>query len=156
GADTLHGNVLNCFVQDGGPQAVGTTEWVLNLATKLALVTKVGGGNGVNLDPLGPKRRFGGHVGRPYLTIDPQHPDCDKARAGTFLDLVRGEYVTRGYRSATFVERGAGNVGRVRVVGDSVDDIWGSAADMAKGLLAGQDVLVDLSGLRAEGTPVAG
>lgn len=156
GADTLHGNVLNCFVQDGGPEVAGTTDWVLNLATKLALVTKVGGGNGVNLDPLGPKRRFSGLVGRLYLTIDPQHADYEKVRTGTFLDLVRGEYVTRGYRSATFVERGTSNVSRVRVVGDSVDDIWGSAADMVKGLLAGQDVLVDLSDLRAEGTPVAG
>jgi len=156
GADTLHGNVLNCFVQDGGPEATGTSEWVLNLATKLALVTKVGGGNGVNLDPLGPKRRFTGPVGRLFLTIDAQHPDYDKVRSGTFLDLVRGEYVERGYRTATFVERGASNVARVRVVGDSVDDIWGSAADMVTGLLEGQDVLVDLSGLRPEGTPVAG
>src|SRR5690606_13252807 len=45
---------------------------------------------------------------------------------------------------------------RVRLVGDSVDDIWRSAADMVTGLLAGEDVLVDLSGLRAEGSPVAG
>ena len=156
GADTLHGNVLNCFVQDGGPEVAGTSEWVLNLATKLALVTKVGGGNGVNLDPLGPKRRFSGHVGRLYLTIDPQHADYEKVRTGTFLDLVRGEYVTRGYRGATFVERGTSNVARVRNVGDSVDDIWGAAADMVSGLLDGQDVLGDLSGLRPEGTPVAG
>ncbi len=156
GADTLHGNVLNCFVQDGGPEVAGTSEWVLHLATKLALVTKVGGGNGVNLDPLGPKRRFSGHVGRLYLTIDPRHADYEKVRTGTFLDLVRGEYVTRGYRSATFVERGTSNVVRVRTVGDSVDDIWGAAADMVKGLLDGQDVLVDLSDLRPEGTPVAG
>ncbi|MFA7459812.1 MAG: adenosylcobalamin-dependent ribonucleoside-diphosphate reductase [Trueperaceae bacterium] len=156
GADTLHGNVLNCFVQDGGPEVAGTSEWVLNLATKLALVTKVGGGNGVNLDPLGPKRRFSGHVGRLYLTIDPQHADYEKVRTGTFLDLVRGEYVTRGYRGATFVERGTSNVARVRTVGDSVDDIWGAAADMVTGLLDGQDVLVDLSDLRPEGTPVAG
>src|SRR5690606_28572653 len=145
GADTLHGNVLNCFVQDGGPLPTGTSEWVLNLATKLALVTKVGGGNGVNLDPPAPKRRFSGPVGRLYLTIDPQHADYDKVRTGTFLDLVRGEYVERGYRTATFVERGDSNVAHVRVVGDSVDDIWGSAADMVMGLLEGQDVLVDLS-----------
>src|SRR5690606_21299018 len=126
------------------------------LATKLALVTKVGGGNGVNLDPLAPKRRFTGPVGRLFLTIDPGHADYEKVRDGTFLDLVRGEYVTRGYRAATFVERAGASATRVRLVGDSVDDIWRSAADMVTGLLAGEDVLVDLSGLRAEGSPVAG
>ena len=156
GAATQHGNVLNCFVQDGSPQEPGTSEWVLELATKLALVTKVGGGNGVNLDPLAPKRRFTGPVGRLFLTIDPGHADYEKVRDGTFLDLVRGEYVTRGYRAATFVERAGASATRVRLVGDSVDDIWRSAADMVTGLLAGEDVLVDLSGLRAEGTPVAG
>ena len=46
GAATSHGNVLNCFVQDGSPEEAGTDAWVLSLATKLALVTKVGGGNG--------------------------------------------------------------------------------------------------------------
>ncbi|MDF1523369.1 MAG: ribonucleotide reductase N-terminal alpha domain-containing protein, partial [Trueperaceae bacterium] len=44
GAATNHGNVLNCFVQDGRPETEGTDAWVLRLATKLAVVTKVGGG----------------------------------------------------------------------------------------------------------------
>ncbi len=156
GAATQHGNVLNCFVQDGGPEVAGTDAWVLHLATKLALVTKVGGGNGVNLDPLGPKRRFSGATGRLYITIDPKHADYEKVRTGTFLDLVHGEYITRGYRSATFVERGTSNVSKLRTIADSVDDIWGGAADMVLGLLEGQDVLVDLSNLRPEGTPVNG
>lgn len=157
GAATSHGNVLNCFVQDGRPEAPGSDAWVLHLATKLALVTKVGGGNGLNLDPIAPKRAFDGRVGRLYLTIDPAHPDYDKVRTGTFLDLVRGELVTRGYRAAQFVERNeVPSGGIVRAVADSVDDIWLAGGDMVRGLLAGEDVLVDLSNLRAEGTPVAG
>lgn len=157
GAATQHGNVLNCFVQDGRPEQAGTDAWTLNLATKLALVTKVGGGNGVNLDPIAPKRRFAGKTGRLYLTVSQSHPDYDKIRTGTFLDLVRGEMVTRGYRAATFVERDAVPASAtVRLVADSVDDIWHAAADMAMGLLRGQDVLIDLSDLRAEGTPVKG
>ncbi len=157
GAATQHGNVLNCFVQDGRPESVGTDAWVLNLATKLALVTKVGGGNGVNLDPIAPKRHFAGTTGRLYLTVDPAHSDYDKIRTGTFLDLVKGEMVTRGYRAATFVERDAVPASAEhRLVADSVDDIWQAAADMAMGLLDGRDVLVDLSDLRAEGTPVKG
>jgi ribonucleoside-diphosphate reductase alpha chain len=41
-------------------------------------------------------------------------------------------------------------------VGDSVEKIWQSAGDMVLALLDGQDALLDLSKLRAEGTPVRG
>lgn len=157
GAATGHGNVLNCFVQDGSPETPATTAWVLRLATKLALVTKVGGGNGVNLDPIRPKRAFTGRCGRLYLTIDPSHGDYEKVRSGTFFDLVRGEYLTRGYRSAVFVERHEAPSGAtVYEVGDSVESIWRSGSGMIDGLLRGDDVLLDLSALRPEGTPVKG
>ncbi|HEX7039405.1 MAG TPA: LAGLIDADG family homing endonuclease [Trueperaceae bacterium] len=157
GAATEHGNVLNCFVQDGSPEPEGTNAWVLRLATKLALVTKVGGGNGLNLDPIPPKRRFDGKVGRLYLTVDSSHPDYEAIRTGTFLDLVRDQMVTKGYRVATFVEKGEAPAGAELVeVPDSVEGIWESAGRAAMGLLAGRDVLVDLSLLRPVGTPVRG
>ncbi len=157
GAATGHGNVLNCFVQDGSPESPATTAWVLRLATKLALVTKVGGGNGLNLDPIHPRRAFTGQSGHLYLTIDPAHDDYDKVRSGTFFDLVRGEYVTRGYRAATFVERHEAPSGvKVETVGDSVESIWQGGSAMIEGLLRGEDMLLDLSALRPEGTPVQG
>ncbi len=157
GAATGHGNVLNCFVQDGSPEEAGTTDWVLRLATKLALVTKVGGGNGLNLDPIRPRRAYEGRCGRLFLTIDPSHDDYEKVRGGTFFDLVRGEYVTRGYRSATFVERrDAPSGAQLRAIGDSVESIWGGGSAMIQSLLRGEDVLLDLSDLRPEGTPVKG
>ncbi|MEJ2292697.1 MAG: adenosylcobalamin-dependent ribonucleoside-diphosphate reductase [Deinococcales bacterium] len=157
GAATGHGNVLNCFVQDGSPESPATTAWVMRLATKLALVTKVGGGNGLNLDPIHPRRAFTGHSGHLYLTIDPAHDDYDKVRSGTFFDLVRGEYVTRGYRAATFVERHEAPSGvKVETVGDSVESIWQGGSTMIEGLLRGEDMLLDLSALRPEGTPVQG
>ncbi|MEX2535443.1 MAG: LAGLIDADG family homing endonuclease [Trueperaceae bacterium] len=157
GAATSHGNVLNCFVQDGRPQQEGTTAWVLHLATKLALVTKVGGGNGLCLDPLPAKRPFRGQVGQLYLTIAGAHPDHQKVRDGTFMDLVHGKYATRGYRYLSFVEYDAVPAGvQVTQVGDSVDQIWGQAGKATEQLLAGKDVLLDLSALRAEGTPVNG
>lgn len=157
GAATNHGNVLNCFVQDGRPEQEGTTAWVLQLATKLALVTKVGGGNGLCLDPLPPKRAYQQATGRLYLTIDRAHPDYDKVRDGTFMDLVHGKYTTRGYRYLSFVEYDAIPAGvQVTQVGDSVDSIWGQAGEVTTRLLAGEDVLVDVSALRAEGTPVNG
>ena len=102
GANTSHGNVLNCFVQDGSPKEEATNAWVMQLATKLALVTKVGGGNGLCLDPISPKHTFKGKCGQLYLTILPSHPDYAKVQTGTYMDLVRGKYVTKGYRFAHF------------------------------------------------------
>ncbi len=157
GAATAHGNVLNCFVQDGRPEIEGSDAWVLELATKLAVVTKVGGGNGLNLDPLTPKRAYRGPAGRLYLTISPSHPDYEKVRDGTFMDLVHGTYVTRGYHTARFVEYHEAPVhSPVKQVGDSVESIWAHAGEVVTTLLAGDDLLLDLSGLRAEGTPVNG
>jgi ribonucleoside-diphosphate reductase alpha chain len=157
GAATNHGNVLNCFVQDGRPDPEGSDAWVLRLATKLAVVTKVGGGNGLNLDPLPPKRAYRGGAGRLYLTISPNHPDYEKVRDGTFMDLVTGHYSTRGYSTARFVEYHEAPVHiAVKQVGDSVESIWAHAAEVVTNLLRGDDLLLDLSGLRAEGTPVNG
>ena len=157
GAATAHGNVLNCFVQDGRPETEGSDAWVLKLATKLAVVTKVGGGNGLNLDPLPPKRAYRGPIGRLYLTISPSHPDYEKVRDGTFMDLVHATYVTRGYSTARFVEYHEAPVHiAVKQVGDSVESIWAHASEVVTTLLAGDDLLLDLSGLRAEGTPVNG
>ncbi|HZJ08920.1 MAG TPA: LAGLIDADG family homing endonuclease, partial [Trueperaceae bacterium] len=157
GAATAHGNVLNCFVQDGSPEQEGTNAWILLLARKLALVTKVGGGNGLNLDPIPPKRHFAGKVGNLYLTVDSAHPDYQAIKSGTYLDLVRNEMTTKGYRVARFVEReeAPANVEVVEVL-DSVEGIWDSAGSAVLGLLAGRDVLVDLSQLRPVGTPVSG
>ncbi|TVR86517.1 MAG: ribonucleoside-diphosphate reductase, partial [Trueperaceae bacterium] len=157
GAATNHGNVLNCFVQDGRPETEGSDTWVLRLATKLAVVTKVGGGNGLCLDPIPPKRPYPGHVGQLYLTIAPGHADFDKVRDGTFMDLVHGTYVTRGYRAGRFVDYHAAPAGvSVKQVGDSVESIWQHASDVVTTLLSGEDLLLDLSELRPEGTPVNG
>jgi len=157
GAATAHGNVLNCFVQDGRPETEGTDAWVLKLATKLAVVTKVGGGNGLNLDPIPPRRAYRGPTGRLYLTISPNHPDYEKVRDGTFMDLVHGSYLTRGYHTARFVEYHEAPVHiAVKQVGDSVESIWAHAAEIVTAVLKGDDLLLDLSGLRAEGTPVNG
>lgn len=157
GAATGHGNVLNCFVQDGSPEAVGTDAWVIRLATKLALVTKVGGGNGLCLDPLPPKRPFTQRVGQLYLTVSPAHPDYAKVKTGTYMDLVHGKYTTKGYRRAQFLEPDeVPSALHVTAVGDSVESIWQSAGESVAKLLGGEDILLDLSKLRAEGTPVKG
>src|SRR5690606_34725379 len=74
-----------------------------------------------------------------------------------FLDLVRNELVTKGYRVASFVEKDETPAGlQVIEVPDAVEGIWDSAGAAATGLLAGRDVLVDLSLLRPVGSPVRG
>jgi ribonucleotide reductase alpha subunit/intein/homing endonuclease len=157
GAGTQHGNVLNCFVQDGSPQKPGTNEWVTQLATKLALVTKVGGGNGLCLDPLSPKRPYTKGAGQLYVTIATNHADYEKVKTGTYMDLVHGKYVTKGYRYATFIEQSDVPASLPKLtVGDSVEKIWSGGSDMIMRLLKGEDVLLDLSSLRPEGTPVNG
>ncbi len=157
GAATNHGNVLNCFVQDGSPETVGSDAWVMHLATKLALVTKVGGGNGLCLDPLTPKRPYSARTGGLYLTISASHPDYAKVKSGTYMDLVHGKYVSKGYRYASFIEHDEVPDAMPTVnVGDSVEGIWQSAEEAVSAVLGGDDLLLDLSGLRAEGTPVKG
>ena len=157
GAATSHGNVLNCFVQDGRPETEGSNAWVLRLATKLAVVTKVGGGNGLCLDPIAPKRPYSGPSGQLFLTIAPTHADYEKVKDGTFMDLVHGSYVTRGYQAGRFVEyHAAPSDVAVKQVGDSVESIWQHASDVVAAILRGEDLLLDLSELRPEGTPVNG
>ena len=157
GANTSHGNVLNCFVQDGSPEEEGTNAWVMQLATKLALVTKVGGGNGLCLDPLKPKQVFTGKYGQLYLTISPSHPDYAKVQTGTYMDLVRGKYITKGYRFAAFVEHeDVSHLPKAKKVEDSVESIWQVAKEIVYELLKGQDILLDVTSLRPEGTPVKG
>jgi ribonucleoside-diphosphate reductase alpha chain len=157
GAATAHGNMLNCFVTDGSPLKEGSTPWILETARKLALITKVGGGNGVNLDQIQPRQPYAGPVGRLGLYISPSHADADLVRSGTFLNQVTGDYETRGYRHAEVVQDPDSMSGSVRIrVPDSVDGIWSSAAEMSEKLLSGKDVLLDLTDLRAEGEPVRG
>lgn len=157
GAATTHGNMLNCFVTDGSPLAEGTTPWILETARKLALITKVGGGNGVNLDQIPPRQPYAGLCGSLRLYINPEHADADLVQTGTFLNPVTGEYETRGYRQATVADTAQASSDEITItVPDSVDGIWSSAAEMTEQLLKGQNVLLDLSDLRAEGEPVEG
>lgn len=160
GAGTSHGNLLNCFVQDGHPWPDKTddlTEYALNMAKKLALVTKVGGGNGVNLDPFPPKREFTERTQPIYLTYNDEN-----VRRGRFLDLVTGKRVTRGYRALTLLDPGeiieveSPDSVEVIHVPDDTAGIWDAAAKMVRDFLAGKVVIIDVSALRPEGSTVRG
>jgi ribonucleoside-diphosphate reductase alpha chain len=152
GAGSEHGNLLNCFVVDGAPETPGSTNWALHLAQKLALITKVGGGTGLNLDPIAPKKPYNGPMGRVYLHIDNNHPNADDVYAGRIINHYTGEKVERGYRA---IQSGSSNA-HLLTVQDSIEGIWGAAGEMVRLLLSGKDVTLDLSALRPEGAPVKG
>jgi len=162
GAGSSHGNLLNCFVQDGNPHDDGTTQGVLHLAKKLALVTKVGGGNGLNLDRLPAKRPYTGKIGTAYVTIGDTHADHQGVQTGTYVDLQVGKQVTRGYRELKYVNTDlaqsiSGQEGTLTLrVEDSVAGIWDAATEMVSALLEGREVVLDLTALRPEGSEVKG
>jgi ribonucleoside-diphosphate reductase alpha chain len=125
----------------------------LHLAKKLALVTRVGGGNGLNLDSFPPAKEYTRHVGNAYVLAS----DND-IRTGTYLDLVTGRRVTKGYADLLVVDslpEPSWDVSILKVE-DDTEDIWLAASYMAMLLLDGKDVYLDLSRLRPEGSPVSG
>jgi len=96
GAGTEHGNLLNCFTQGATQHAPNTFEGVMELAKKLAVVTKVGGGNGVNLDELGEASEAGiARVHEPYakgphyVGMDASHPDIKAFIQGEMTDITQ-------------------------------------------------------------------
>lgn len=171
GAATTHGNVLNCFVQ-GSEHPKGSDDWVLEVAEKLALTTRVGGGNGVYLGDIPAKRVHSLSIGQVYLTLDKDHKDYDNFISGTIFDFESrkvlddgttkiGNYVKKGYHYAKplpdpslIPETGPNTL--IIDVADSAEGIWRGARDMAKAMLDGRDVIVKLDKLRPEGAEVKG
>lgn len=172
GAATGHGNVLNCFVQDGSPEDVGSNAWVFEAARKLALTTRVGGGNGVFLGDIQPKRSHNLSIGRLYLALDESHPDYENFASGTFYDFESmvqhddgtmkiGNYIKKGYYYAVPLSSNAplpdDLSDPVRItVEDSTVGIWSAASEGATHLLQGRDVVLTLDNLRPEGAEVKG
>jgi ribonucleoside-diphosphate reductase alpha chain len=156
----LAGGLLtgNCFVVDGAPEPSGSDSWALLLAKKLALVTKVGGGTGINLDPFKPRRPFKDRTGDVYIYINPAHPNSDDVYEGRIVHRFTGEKVEQGYKVATVLvdKKDAPEHARWLYVWDSIEAIWDNAAEMVQLLLQGKDVVVSLDMLRPEGEWVSG
>ncbi len=177
GAGTQHGNVLNCFVQGATEHDPSSFDGVLEVATKLALVTKVGGGNGVNLDPYVSRKNAGprGTVrGFAYLAADhpdvedfikglmrpPINPDGDKESitvrnwTRVVYGLLKPELAALARRNGVMTVRE--KPGDALVVPDDMRGII-EAAKAALGLaVKGQEPHVDFSSLRPEGAPIKG
>ncbi|WP_051913574.1 intein-containing adenosylcobalamin-dependent ribonucleoside-diphosphate reductase [Thermus caliditerrae] len=176
GAGTPHGNLLNCFVQGATENPPESFAGIMEVAKKLALVTKVGGGNGVNLDPYRSRggRRRQTVRGVAYLSAEhkdvedfirglmrpPTNPDGPKEEIAlkNFVRVVYGELppelkaLAERYGVLTVKEPPQE---LIRVPDDmgGIIEAAKEAADLAR---RGQEPHVDFSLLRPEGAPIRG
>jgi ribonucleoside-diphosphate reductase alpha chain len=178
GAGTQHGNVLNCFVQGATEFEPSSFEGVMEVAKKLALVTKVGGGNGVNLDVYTPRastsRADNGVRGWAYMSAT--HPDVEDFIKG----LMRPPTMPDGDKQPTSIRNwskvvygvvsptlsslarqyGVNLVGSLPDNVSTIHDDMGGILEAAKMVCAtakaGNEPRIDLSGLREEGAPIKG
>ncbi|WP_424950475.1 adenosylcobalamin-dependent ribonucleoside-diphosphate reductase [Deinococcus sp.] len=179
GAGTQHGNVLNCFVQGATEHDPASFEGVMEVARKLALVTKVGGGNGVNLDvyhPRSPASRSDAGV-RGWVYMAAGHADVEDFVEGLMRPPTQpdGDKVPVMVRNWTRVVYGQGlkpelvalarqnGVQIVRNlpegVGSVQDDMGGiidAARQVAENAKLGLEPRIDLSAMRPEGAPIKG
>ncbi|WP_353540421.1 hypothetical protein [Deinococcus xinjiangensis] len=163
GAGTEHGSLLNCLVNHSHKYAPHTVQGVMELAKRLALTSKVGIGNGVNGDDFNPRDDSRARpIGRLFITIDGSHPNVKQVSIGETQDPEWPDNpvrVERGYMVAEFVgDDDYDNCDAQTFIlpSDSIEDIFDSAAAMVEYLLQGENVLVDLTNLRPEGSLING
>ncbi len=178
GAGTQHGNVLNCFVQGATDHDPSSFEGVMEVAKKLALVTKVGGGNGVNLDVYAPRaassRRDSGVRGWAYMSAS--HLDVEDfikglMRPPTQLDGAKQPTTVRNWTKAIYgvVSPVLSSLARqygvtivpelpegVEIIRDDMGGIIDAARIVAEQAKMGLEPRIDLTGLRAEGAEIKG
>ncbi|MFN3266061.1 MAG: adenosylcobalamin-dependent ribonucleoside-diphosphate reductase [Deinococcales bacterium] len=178
GAGTQHGNVLNCFVQGATAHDPSSFLGVMEVAKKLALVTKVGGGNGVNLDVYPPRadtsRRDNGVRGWVYMSA--AHADVEDfikglMRPPTMPDGDKVPTIIRNWSKAVYgvtspalatlarqygVALVATQPDNVREIQDDMGGILDAAKWVCEQAKAGLEPRIDLSGLRAEGALIKG
>ncbi|WP_425145855.1 LAGLIDADG family homing endonuclease [Deinococcus sp.] len=179
GAGTQHGNVLNCFVQGATAHDPSSFEGVMEVAKKLALVTKVGGGNGVNLDVYRPRvqssRADTGVRGWAYMGAEhpdvqdfvlgmmrpPTQPDGDKqpVMVRNWTRVVYGQAIPpelvalarqHGVQLVRSLPEGVG------AVQDDMGGIIDAARQVAEQAKLGLEPRLDLSAMRPEGAPIRG
>ncbi|WP_261664176.1 adenosylcobalamin-dependent ribonucleoside-diphosphate reductase [Deinococcus sp. Marseille-Q6407] len=179
GAGTQHGNVLNCFVQGATEHDPSSFAGVMEVASKLALVTKVGGGNGVNLDVYRPRsgeRQADGGV-RGWAYMSAEHPDVydfvqGLMRPPTQPDGDKEPVAVRNWTRVVYGQALSPELTRLaRVNGVQVvpalpdgvprvpDDMAGiieAARQVAETAGLGLEPRLDLSEMRPEGAPIRG
>ncbi|THF67697.1 adenosylcobalamin-dependent ribonucleoside-diphosphate reductase [Deinococcus sp. Arct2-2] len=177
----IQGGVLtgNCFVQGATAHDPASFEGVMEVAKKLALVTKVGGGNGVNLDVYLPRaegsRPDAGVRGWAYMSAahadvtdfieglmrPPTQPDGDKQPVAirnwtrvVYGQSVPPELVVQARQNGVQIVRALPE--GVQAVPDDMGGITDAARKVAEDAKLGLEPRIDLSEMRAEGAPIKG
>ncbi len=177
----IQGGLLtgNCFVQGATHHDPGSFQGVMEVAKKLALVTKVGGGNGVNLDVYAPRaqssRPDAGVRGWAYMSAahpdvgdftlglmrPPTQPDGDKQPAAIrnwtrviFGHALPPELVADARRNGVSVVRDLPE--GVLTVPDDMGGIIDAASGVAESAKLNLEPRLDLSRMRPEGAPIQG
>ena len=179
GAGTQHGNVLNCFVQGATEYSPASFEGVMEVAKKLALVTKVGGGNGVNLDVYTPRaatsRPDAGVRGWVYMAAShpdvsdfvlglmrpPTQPDGDKQPVAirnwtrvVYGQAIKSDLVALARQNGVQIVRALPE--GVETVLDDMGGIIDAARAVAETAKLGLEPRLDLSQMRPEGAAIRG
>jgi ribonucleoside-diphosphate reductase alpha chain len=178
GAGTQHGNVLNCFVQGATENEPSSFEGVMEVAKKLALVTKVGGGNGVNLDVYTARtaaaRKDAGIRGWAYMSST--HADVEDfvrglMRPPTQPDGTKQPTTVRNWSKVVYGtatpeltklcrEHGVTVVAELpanaQVINDDMGGIVDAAREVCELARKGTEPRIDLTSMRAEGAPIKG
>ncbi|WP_420595179.1 LAGLIDADG family homing endonuclease [Deinococcus sp.] len=177
----IQGGVLtgNCFVQGATEHAPASFDGVMEVAKKLALVTKVGGGNGVNLDVYLPRaatsRPDAGVRGWVYMAAShpdvsdfmlglmrpPTQPDGDKQPVAirNWTRVVYGpatsaDVVTLARQNGVQIVRSLPE--GVQRVPDDMGGIIDAARSVAETARLGLEPRLDLSEMRPEGAAIQG
>ncbi|WP_038070394.1 intein-containing adenosylcobalamin-dependent ribonucleoside-diphosphate reductase [Thermus scotoductus] len=176
GAGTPHGNLLNCFVQGATQYPPESFDGIMEVAKKLALVTKVGGGNGVNLDPYRSKGNRQRRAVRGVAYLSARHPDVADFIRGLMRPPTNPEGEKEEIALKNFVRAVYGEVSpELRALAErygvlvvqepppgaiQVPDDMGGIVEAAKAATAlalkGLEPHVDFSLLRPEGAPIRG
>ncbi|WP_430731881.1 LAGLIDADG family homing endonuclease [Thermus thermamylovorans] len=176
GAGTPHGNLLNCFVQGATENPPESFAGIMEVAKKLALVTKVGGGNGVNLDPYRSRGNRKRQAVRGVAYLAAGHPDVEDfirglMRPPTNPDGAKEEIALKNFVRVVYGELApelkalAERHGVLTVkeppkerilVPDDMGGIIEAAKEAADLARRGQEPHVDFSLLRPEGAPIRG
>ncbi|GBF05515.1 hypothetical protein DAERI_050024 [Deinococcus aerius] len=177
----IQGGLLtgNCFVQGATEHAPESFDGVMEVAKKLALVTKVGGGNGVNLDVYTPRavssRPDAGVRGWAYMSAGhpdvtdfieglmrpPTQPDGEKQPVAVrnWTRVVYGhaippELVASARQNGVQIVRALPQ--GVQPVPDDMGGIIDAARAVAESAKVGVEPRIDLSEMRPEGAPIQG
>jgi ribonucleoside-diphosphate reductase alpha chain len=148
--------LLNCYVIAYNKKLEGQPLYrkVLDTASTLAIITKSGGGTGINGDFIDTSADKVITTSRVYLYLPTNHPDYTDFRRWQYFDSIRNDKVTYTRRCVDFAVSPTADKHTTICVEDSMLGIMAGATHMVEAMARNEDIIVDLSQLRPFGSSV--